>query len=176
MPIAVHSPFPEHALPRLWKWQEPFRDRVNDDFEPSTPESFVAVWQRRVRTAPSWAISRDGELGGIVTFEKWSTIAGVLLHLFKPEFWDQQYSVPAMAMLFEQLRAEGVEKVSMLFFQDAARSIGIAKAMGGKREGVLEHHTKRHGKPAAKVAMGFVLGASPAITELKTQEATNVVA
>ena len=39
--VRVESPFPAHAVPRIWTWIERFRNRVADDFAPQTLEEFA---------------------------------------------------------------------------------------------------------------------------------------
>lgn len=148
MNIEVRSPFPIEALPRIWRWIEPFREKLSDDFSPKTLEAFIAMklphWDRK-RT---WAVYGDGELGGLIEFEKLTPYVGTAHFLLKPEFQRQGLSMKAARIAAEDIfEHEGVGKLAF-FIPSGNLAIGsLLVNLGAKREGTLEGHTLRGGKP-----------------------------
>jgi len=156
--IRVESPFPEYAVPRIWIWTEQFRRRVADDFGPKTLDEFVADWQAsRDRGRRTWAVYRDGELGGLVTFDPWSPMVGTTHCLFARRFWGHETTLPALRAAYQQIfDVTGVQKLLSFAFADNRQLGVIAHRLGARTEGVLRQQTMRGGKPVDMVLFGLL--------------------
>lgn len=154
--LRVESPFPEYALPRVWTWIQDFRWRVSDDFAPDSLEAFVAEWQARREKQRTWAVYRGPEIGGLVTFEPWSPVAGTSHCLFKRSFWGHRTTIPALQAVYAEIFAGGCEKILSLAFKDNANILGLARAIGGQKEGVLRKQTRRRGELVDMIAIGLL--------------------
>lgn len=153
MEIKVRSPFPPEAVPRIWIWMRQFWRRVSDDFGPKTLAEFVAQWEATQQQ--TWAVYRDGELGGMASFTPWSPIVGTLHTVFKRAFWGRSTTETALRMVVDQIFGQGYEKILCLPFEDNHAIIALAKRIGFRREGVLRAQTRRDGKPVNLVAIGL---------------------
>jgi len=148
MKIEVISPFPPQALPRVWRWMETFRDRVSDDFSPKTLEEFVEAMLTAWQNQKAWAVYGDGELGGLITFQRLSPWLGTAHCVFKPDFQGKGIAPRACRIAIAEMFAEGVGKLA---FYPLAGNLAIGSllvALGAKREGCLREHTVCQGKPA----------------------------
>lgn len=152
--ITVETPFPEYAVPRVWTWMERFRSRVADDFAPKTLEEFVDDWERR--GSETWAVYRDGELGGLVTVEQVSPVVASSHCLFKKEFWGAETTIPALQQVYGKVFERGITKISSAVFHDNDTIKSLAYKIGAKREGMLRNQTLRGGKPVHMVVVGLL--------------------
>lgn len=155
MTITVESPFPLHSLPRVWGWIQSFRNRVADDFGPQTLEAFVEKGIADAERVRTWAVYRDGELGGMVTFEKWTEILGTCHCLFKREMWGRKTTLPALEQILKEIFAEGILKISLCVFADNKAIIALVKDLGGVTEGHYRNHTRRNGELVDMVAIAL---------------------
>lgn len=146
MNIEVISPFPLEALPRVWGWISTFRNRVADDYGPKDLGEFIDKSMSEIPSMTTWAVYRDGELGGMVTFQKWSPILGTCHCLFKKEMWGRKTTFPALEQIARQLFATGIKKISMCVFSDNKAIIALLKDLGGVTEGRYRQHTLRNGE------------------------------
>lgn len=148
MNIEVTSPFPFEALPRVWRWLEPFRERISNDFSPKTLEEFLASMSAKWAHRKYWGVYVDGELGGLIEFEKFDGWLGQGHFLLKPEFQRRGISIKAARIAVADVFAnEGVGKV---MFCHRANNLALGSLLvniGAKREGTLEGHTLCGGKP-----------------------------
>lgn len=151
----MESPFPEHALPRVWKWIEAFRWRVADDFGPKTLDEFV---QHVGREPLTWGVFRGDELGGLVTARPLSPVTVESAYLFKREFWGSEATAEGLRTVYAELFAKGYERIFGLVFADNAQLLGLMKRMGFEREGRLRAHTRRNGKPVDLIVAGLLKG------------------
>lgn len=120
-----------------------FRHRVADDFAPQTLGEFVAAWgQRKQQT---WGVDRDGELGGLVTFEAWNPVSGTIHAMFKRSFWGQGIARDAISQVLAGIFERGYQKIVGLPYNDNDAILSLLKGIGFKREGVLRGQTKRDG-------------------------------
>jgi RimJ/RimL family protein N-acetyltransferase len=156
MTLEVKSPFPFEALPRIWRWIEPFREKLSNDFSPKTLAEFLQAKGPRWDKMRTWAVYGDGELGGLIEFEKLDPWIGTAHFLLKPEFQRQGLSIRAAriaaADIFDH---EGIGKLS---FQIPSGNMGIGSLLinlGAKREGRLEGHTLCGGKPTDMLVYGL---------------------
>lgn len=157
MPIRVESPFPLAAVPRVWTWIQQFRSRVADDFAPDSMEAFVELWERKTAAGQrSWAVYRDGELGGLVTFEAWSPVCGTTHAIFRKDFWGHATTVPALEAAYAEIFASGVERLLSFAFRDNSNLIHMAKVLGGVKEGTHPKMTKRNGQLTDMVSIGLM--------------------
>ena len=148
MEIRVCSPFPFEALPRIWRWIEPFRAKVSDDFSPQTLEAFVSSMASKWDQGKSWAVYGDDELGGLITFERLSPWLGTAHLILKPDFQGRGIAVKACRLAVAEMFAEGVGKLA---FFPLAGNLAIGSLLinlGAEREGKMVGHTLCGGKPA----------------------------
>jgi RimJ/RimL family protein N-acetyltransferase len=148
MTIDVTSPFPFEALPRVWKWIEPFRSKVSDDFAPQSLTAFIQYMSLKWERQKTWAVYGDGELGGLIVFERINPWLGTASIVLKPDFQGQGIAVKAcriaVAQMFEQV---GIGKVDFYLLAGNYAIGSLLITLGAKREGTLESHTLRNGKP-----------------------------
>jgi RimJ/RimL family protein N-acetyltransferase len=145
--LRVASPFPTESLPRVWRWIEPFRQRVADDFAPQTLETFVEQTAAQWEGQRTWAVYGDDELGGVITFERISPWLGTAHVILKPDFQGRGLAVEACQRAVVQMFELGVGKLA--FYPLAHnRAIGsLLVTLGARREGKLVAHTLCAGKP-----------------------------
>jgi RimJ/RimL family protein N-acetyltransferase len=154
--IEVVSPFPEFAVPRVWDWIETFRQKVCDDYSPATREAFVGQTLAQLASGVrSWAIYRDGDLGGMVTYQAWNPKVGTAHVVFKRSFWGRETTETALRAIAGEIFSSGAEKITAYFFEDNHALRGLLKRFGAKREGWFEAQTVRGGKPIAIEAVGL---------------------
>lgn len=153
--IQVLSPFPPHSLPRVWGWIQSFRDRVMDDYSPRTLEQFVEKSLADAGALTTWAVYRDGELGGMVSFQRWSDVLGTCHCLFKREMWGRKVTLPALEQILEQVFATGVSKIALCVFSDNQAIKALIKDLGGVTEGHYRKHTMRGGKLVDMTALAL---------------------
>src|SRR5579872_629050 len=156
IPVEVIEPFPLHAVPRVWEWVREFRDRVADDFAPSTLAEFVSQWEAQDAAGRrTWAVLRDGELGGVITSNRLSPIVADAHCVFKREFWGRDTTAEALRHVFAAIFAQGVEKITSLAFRDNHALFGLVARLGFEREGTLRQHTRRRGELVDMVIVGL---------------------
>jgi RimJ/RimL family protein N-acetyltransferase len=129
---------------------ESCRHKVADDFGPKNLTGFMDQMQARIETPGyrTWSIAADGELGGLVTFERVSPWLGTAQLFLKPGFHGQGLSLAALRVTFGEMFQLGVGKLA---FAPAAGSQAFASLLvnlGARREGKLFGHTLIGGKPA----------------------------
>lgn len=147
MQIDVISPFPFSALPRIWRWIEPFRAKVSDDFGPQNLADFVSFAGLKWDRQKTWAIRVDGELGGLITFEKLSPWLGTAHWIFKPEFQGRGIAVQASRLALAGMFAEGVGKLAVYPLAGNKAMGSLLVSLGFQREGTLIAQTLCNGKP-----------------------------
>src|SRR4051812_28757179 len=89
MSLSLVSPFPAYAWPSVWEWIRPFKERVSDDFGPQTLDDFVEFSVERARNAKTWAVFRDGEMGGLISIEHMTPVVVSSHVVFKRSFWGE---------------------------------------------------------------------------------------
>ena len=151
MEVRLDSPFPVEALPRVWGWMDSFRDRVSDDFGPKDLDEFVRLMVERSASPgfKSWAVSTEGELGGLISFEKLSPWLGTAHCLFKPSFQGRRggLTLRACRSAVGEMFTTGIGKLA---FYPLAGNLAVGNLivmLGGSREGVLKGHTLSGGEP-----------------------------
>lgn len=155
MEIEVRSPFPFEALPRVWGWVSSFRDRITDDFSPKTLEDFLLMKATQFERNRTWAIYGDGELGGLIEFERFSPWIGQGHFLLKPEFQRKGISIKAARVASAEVFKMGVGKV---IFQHMTNNMALGSLLinlGAVREGTLKNHTLCAGKPVDMALYGL---------------------
>lgn len=156
MPIELVSPFPVYHVPRIWGWVQTFRDKVADDYAPKTIHDFVEDFRRKeLNGQRSWAVIRDGEMGGVIQSEAISPGVRSIHAMFKREFWGHATTLPALRQACDQIFANDVRKLVALIFVDNGASINIAMSLGGVREGTLRAETIRNGEPVDVAIVGI---------------------
>lgn len=147
MEIDVRSPFPFEALPRIWRWIEPFREKVSDDFGPQTQEDFVSFAAAKWDTQKTWAIYVDGEMGGLITFERLSPWVGTAHWIFKPNFQGKGIAAKASAVALGEMFATGIGKLAVYPLAGNLAMGSLLIRLGFTREGTLIEQTLCNGKP-----------------------------
>jgi RimJ/RimL family protein N-acetyltransferase len=146
--LKVTDPFPFESLPRVWRWIEPFREKVADDFAPQDMESFLSFMGGKWEQMRSWAVYGDGELGGLILFERLSKWLGTAHILLKPDFHGRGLAVKACRSAFAEMFQEpGIGKLEFRVLAGNLAVGSLACNLGGKREGTLIGHTLSGGKP-----------------------------
>lgn len=147
MKVEVVSPFPFHALPRVFGWMAPFWEKVADDFTPRNLNDFMERMAEQWDKEKTWAIHINGELGGLVSFVRLSPWLGTAHVLLKPDFQGRGIAVEACRTAFAEMFAQGVGKLSFYPFAGNNGMASLLVKLGAKREGLLEGHTLSNGKP-----------------------------
>lgn len=148
MQIEVRSPFPIESLPRTWPWMEPFRAKVSDDFSPQNLPDFLTAMVAKWDSIRTWSVYGDGELGGLITFEKLTPWVGTAHLLLKAEFHRRGIAVQAAKIAVTEMFKQ--ESIGKLACYPLAGNLAIGSLLcnlGGKREGTLAGHTLCDGKP-----------------------------
>ena len=146
--VALVSPFPFASLPRVWHWIEPFRGKVADDFAPQTLEDFIAHVSASWKRQKTWGIVGDGELGGLILFERLTPWLGTAHVLLKPDFQGRGVAVKACRAAVAEMFGLGIGKLT---FRVLAGNLAIGSLLvniGARREGTQEAETLRNGEPA----------------------------
>lgn len=152
--VEIHSPFPTAEIPRIWGWIEPFRWRVSDDFSPKTLTEFITFYRAQAERAKTWAVYRDGELGGAITYEQVSPIVGTAHCVFKKSFWGRKTTIPALQAAIGQM-FECCTKLSLPVMDGNKAMLSLLRELGASKEGALEKHTLRDGKPVDLVLLAL---------------------
>jgi RimJ/RimL family protein N-acetyltransferase len=133
---------------------EPFRARVSDDFSPKTIEEFIPFFLRATEQQTTWAVYRDGELGGMISFQQISPLVGTAHCVFKKSFWGHNTTIPALEPAIAEM-FQTVRKLSLYVMEGNKSMISLLKKLGATNEGVLRAHTTRDGKPINVVMMAL---------------------
>ncbi len=153
--IELISPFPFRALPQAWRWLDECRDMVADDFAPQTLDEFVDMWDSRPERL-TWAVSRDGELGGIMSAAPISPIVWDMHLVFSRAFWGQETTRYALSLALDEVfRERGACKISAAVFPRNHALLGMIRSIGATKEGLLRGHTLKGGKPVDMVIVGL---------------------
>jgi RimJ/RimL family protein N-acetyltransferase len=104
----------------------------------------AAMWQ----TEKTWAVYAEGELGGLIEFQRMSPWLGTAHMLLKPDFQGRGIAVNACRAAVAEMFAE--PGLGRLEFRVLAGNLAIGSLVcniGGKREGTLAGYTLSEGKP-----------------------------
>lgn len=155
MDIQVVNPFPFEALPRVWRWIEQFRSKVADDFTPKSLPQFMEAMAAQWDQQTSWAVLADGELGGLITFQRLSPWLGTAHCLFKPDFQAKGIAFKACHAAVAEMFALGIGKLAFYPLQGNLAIGSLVCALGAKREGTLVAQTLVDGQPADILVYGL---------------------
>jgi len=154
--IELTSPFPFESLPRVWRWIEPFRAKVADDFAPQNLGDFVNYMAEKWNRQRTWAVYGEGELGGLITFEPLSPWVGTAHVILKPDFQGRGIAVKACRQAVEAMfQQPGLGKLAFFILAGNLAIGSLLVGLGAKREGKLEGHTLCGGKPTTMWAYGL---------------------
>lgn len=156
MTIDVQSPFPAYAWPRVWEWIQPFKARVSDDFSPQDLDDFVAGNLALAKHSKTWAVYRDGELGGVIWIEPRTPVLVQSHVVFKRAFWGRATTEVAIRQVYSQVFDAGVGKIASFVFERNHDIVHLAKSLGARKEGLLRNHTMQNGEPVNMVALGLL--------------------
>lgn len=152
--VEIVSPFPMSDAPRIWAWSEAFRAKVSDDFSPKTLPEFLEHFRQTAEVATTWAVYRDGELGGMISYQQASPVVGTAHCVFKKAFWGEATTRVAIQSAVAQM-FQRCEKLSLPVLAGNLAIISLLKKMGASKEGVLRAQTRRDGKPVDMVMMAL---------------------
>lgn len=168
MQVELIHPFPFEALPRVWQWIESFREQVGDDFAPREEKQFIDTMWAKWPRLKTWGIVGDGELGGLILFEKLSPWLGTAHVVLKKVFQNRGVAHKACRWaLGEMFREEGIGKLQFDVLTRNAAVGSLLINLGATREGWLKNHTLRDGKPIDVYLYG--------LTKARFEEKQNVV-
>lgn len=161
--VTISSPFPVAEVPRIFSWMAPFMARVSDDYSPKTMDAFVEWFMGQSAVMKTWGVYRDGELGGVISFQQISPVVGTAHATFKKTFWGQATSVPALQLASAEM-FQTCQKVALPVFGNNKSMLGLLAKLGAKKEGILKAHTVRDGKPLDIVMLALFPTPPPAVT------------
>src|SRR6185312_5613880 len=150
--VEIRSPFPPSETPRIFLWMQPFLARVSDDFSPKTIEDFIPFFLKAAEQQKTWAVYRDGELGGRISYQQVSPVVGTAHIVFKKSFWGHNTSIPAMELAAPEMFRH-CKKLSFQVMEGNKAMISLLKKFGAKTEGTLQAQTTRNGKPIGVVLL-----------------------
>ncbi|HTB10932.1 MAG TPA: GNAT family protein [Bryobacteraceae bacterium] len=150
----MREPFPEWAWPEVWAWIGGLREKLIDDFGPRTMDEWMAFVEENVHRQRTWGVWMGGELGGVITFDKGSPMAGAVHLYFKRSMWGRA-PMPAMRQVLELIFAGPTTKILTSVFEDNHAARGMFRKLGFLVEGHFRSQTVRGGKPVAMVAVGL---------------------
>jgi hypothetical protein len=151
--MRVVSPFPDSGWPALFAWiKHEIQARVLDDYAPIDIDSFVELM--RQSGYRSWAVERDGEIGGFVSFQSTNARAGTCWFIFRPRFLSD--APAALSAVLQDLFAGECRRVVFLPFVDNGWAVRILKDLGAVLEGTLRGSTLRAGVPANQFVMALL--------------------
>ena len=155
--VTVTSPFPEWAWPLAWEWASPYLARVRDDFGPQTIDDFVrdAVTRERRGLQRSWCVRRDGEAGGLITFQPWNPVCGSVHATFKRAFWGSATTDASLSLVHAELFDSGLRNLVSIVFSDNHAIRSLAKRIGMHEAGTIRHYTLRGGEPVDGVLLSI---------------------
>lgn len=154
--MTVSSPFPHYALPRVWGWIGESRRQTQDDFSVDTLNAFVGEWEAADAAGRStWAVWRDGELGGAVTSRRINPACADAHCIFKRSFWGHETTAQALQLVFKEVFADGVLKITAWAYYDNHALLGLVRKLGFQKEGVLRKQTRRKGEMIDVVLIGL---------------------
>jgi RimJ/RimL family protein N-acetyltransferase len=129
---------------------------VADDFAVKTLDEFVDFWERLTQAGKrSWGVWRDGELGGAIWSTRFSPVAADSHCIFKRAFWGHGTTAEALNLVYADVFAAGVEKISIVCFSDNHSLLGLVRKLGFEREGTLKKSTLRGGVLVDQAVIGL---------------------
>ncbi len=154
--VRVFSPFPVEAIPRIGFWFERVAANISDDFGPKTVDDVVRLVQGHMSNGiQTWAVERDGELGGYISAFKLSPIVKEISCTFKPEFFTPNTVDPAIKEVLADLFSDGTLKVVAHIFKENYGIRNVVKRLGFTFEGNRRKHTMRGGRLVDVQALGI---------------------
>lgn len=157
MNVEIKSPFPIECAPRLWSWIQPFKDRVSDDFGPQTLGEFVPQFMSKCAGQTTWGVYGDGELAGLITFERLNPWIGTAHIILKPSFHGKGLALRASEMAIAAMFETGIGKLCFYPMARGNTAMGsMLVSMGARREGLLRAQTLCDGAPQDIVVYGLM--------------------
>lgn len=155
--MTVSSPFPHYALPRVWGWIGESRRQTQDDFSVDTLNAFVGEWEVADAAGRlTWAVWRDGELGGVVMSRRINPVCVDSHCVFKRSFWGHGTTVEALRLVARDIFSSGeTQKITAWAYHDNHALLGLVRKLGFQKEGTLRQQTRRAGEPVDVVMLGL---------------------
>lgn len=115
--------------------------------------------QFRSKIEKTWAISKDGQLCGIVAYlpitPRMGTFHGICFakgHCLPKEKRE------AVRTILKEIFDSGIEKICASYFADNSKIERFVKDLGAVRESYFSRHTLRNGQPLDMVQVAFFRG------------------
>ena len=133
------SPFPEEDLPALWVWFQPYKYKT--EYAEMSERQFVEA--KRVQEGITWAVRREGELGGYLEYEPEGEYVGFMSLLCKTQFFRffrQQTIIPALREAITSVFNDPVLPRIVLFRPISSNQgmIRLLRSIGAKEAGWME--------------------------------------
>lgn len=123
-----------------------------DDGSLPTFEAFVEDWrQQEQRGRRSWAVMKDGEIGGCLISTQLSPVAADLHLIFKKSFWGRATTRTALRLVCEEVFLAGVDRIESTAPADSRALLALTKGIGATSEPVGQN--SRRGKPLNMMAL-----------------------
>ena len=151
--VITIEPFDPSDFPLLWQWCQAFWDSVCDDNVPRPQVEFVMF--KEIQGSTNFGVYRDGQLGGILSFDpinSWVCQAHVV---FRKEFWGRDTTERGIQLGIELAWKIGYTKIVALVYEHNIRIKALIQAVGGKQEGYHVAQTRQNGKPVDMVSYGI---------------------
>jgi RimJ/RimL family protein N-acetyltransferase len=152
--VEVKEPFPEWAWPEVWAWIASLRHKLIDDYGPKSMDEWMAFVEKNVPRQRTWGVWMGAELGGVITFDQGSPMAGAVHLYFKRSMWGRA-PMPAMRQVLGQIFSGQTTKILTSVFEDNHAARGMFRKLGFENEGLFRSQTVRGGKPVGMVAVGL---------------------
>ena len=97
---------------------------------------------------PTRGVYRDGELGGLIMFDRLSPILCECHVYFKRSFWGWATTVPALRLAYAWATGPGgYKKGTSPVFESNRLMVRLLEHLGAVQEGFFRNHTTQRGKP-----------------------------
>lgn len=157
MNFSIKEPFQKSNLGLLWGWLQEYPHANFDDFGPKSYPEFESEMRRRLQTERIWQIETHHPVG-IVAYVPYNDRSGVFHGIcFAREVHRTGVAQAAVKHILKTLQADGVEKVSAMYFADNANIDHFLMSLGAEHEGVLRRHTVRDGLSTDMRLVAFYL-------------------
>lgn len=132
--------------PICWSWLNRYYWKVADDYAPKTLQEFVDA--SISRGSRNFGVYRNGELGGLIMFDRLSPYLCECHVYFKRSFWGWATTVPALQLARRWATTEGgYSKCTSPIFESNQLMVKLAERLGFIQEAFFRAHTTQRGKP-----------------------------
>lgn len=147
------QPWQDSDWSAVWRWCQRFWWQIADDFTPRDEAGFVAM--QIARQAVNLGVWRDGQLGGLLTWERLNPIVCQAHCVFSREFWGRETTLPAIEAGLTTLWMSGYTKMIAPVYRSNRRMQVLLEQLNARCEAVLINHTRQQGKPTTVLLYGI---------------------